>query len=387
MRALRYYANNQLTILQNGEAYFPALLQAINAARFEIYFETYIFANDEIGDAVTEALKHAARRGVEVHVITDWWGTGQGMCERLESEFLRAGAEYRVFNPWFRRGIARTHRKICVVDRKIGFVGGINVTNDWDDDYRSGFPLPAPRWDIAVRIEGPLVTRIHHEIEAQWVRQAKMSLTARFWLMYEKRLPPQRIAGKRGLAGFVVRDNLRHRRTIQRAYSRAIGLARKSILLANPYFAPCRKFRRALAMATSRGVEVTLLLGVGEFRFQDSVAQSFYPKLLRDGVKLYEYRKTQLHGKVAVVDDVWSTVGSSNFDGLSLFLNHEANVLVKGERFAGELREHIELAIADATEICPEDFANRPWYKRAWYGMAYFLYRCVMRIVTLGDYT
>ncbi len=387
MRALRYFANNRLTILQNGEAYFPALLRAINASRTEIYFETYIFSNDETGQVVIEALKGAARRGVEVHVITDWWGTGQLMCEWLAREFRQDGVAYRVFNPWFRRGIARTHRKICVVDRKIGFVGGINVTNDWQDDYLADFPLPAPRWDIAVRVEGPLVTRIHHEIEVQWVRQAKMSLMARFWLMYEKRLPPQRIVGQRGLAGFVVRDNLHHRRTIQRAYSRAIGLARKNIIMANPYFAPCRKFRRALAVAASRGVEVTLLLGVGEFRFQDSVAQSFYPKLLRDGVKLYEYRKTQLHGKVAVVDDVWATIGSSNFDGLSLFLNHEANVLVKERDFATELRERIESAIQDATPIHLEDFANRPWHKRAWYGMAYFLYRCAMRIVTLGDYT
>ena len=167
MRALKYYANNHLTILQNGEAYFPALLQAINSARSEIYFETYIFANDATGNAVLEALKRAGRRGVEVHVITDWWGTGKSMCELLEREFRRAGVSYRTFNPWFKRGIARTHRKICVVDSRIGFVGGINVINDWDDDYTSGFPLPAPRWDIAVRVEGPLVIRIHHEIEAQ----------------------------------------------------------------------------------------------------------------------------------------------------------------------------------------------------------------------------
>ena len=134
------------------------------------------------------------------------------------------------------------------------------------------------------------------------------------------------------LAAFVVRDNLRNRRTIQRAYLQAIGRAKNSVLLANPYFAPGHKFRKALAQAAQRGVEVTLLIGVGEIWLQDMVARSFYPKLLGSGVQVIEYRKTQLHAKVAVVDDDWATVGSSNCDGLSLFLNQEANMVVQGCR-------------------------------------------------------
>ena len=143
----------------------------------------------------------------------------------------------------------------------------------------------------------------------------------------------------------------------------------------------------ALKRATERGVEVTILLGVGEFWLQDSVTQSFYPKMLKRGVKLYEYRKTQLHAKVAVIDDVWSTVGSSNVDAISLFINQEANVVARDAEFARALRAHIEVAIADSTPIHLDDFANRPWYKRAWYGAAFMLYRGMMRIITLGDYT
>jgi cardiolipin synthase A/B len=387
MRSVIFTAQNRLTILQNGAEYFPALMQAIDAARIEIYFETYIFARDEIGLAVREALKRASARGVVVHVITDWLGTGRKFGAKLEHNLKDAGVEHRSFNPWFRRGIARSHRKICVVDGAIAFVGGININDDFRYDYDHKQLLPAPRWDFAVRIEGPLVAHIHHETEAQWVRVGKLSLISRIELMREMRSIPDRVVGKPGLAGFVVRDNLHNRRTIQRSYMRALGVARKSVFLVNPYFAPGRKLRNAIARATERGVEVTIVLGVGEFWMQDWVAQSFYPKLLKEGVKVYEYRKTQLHAKVAVIDDVWSTVGSSNVDGISLFINQEANVVVRDATFAKTLRAHIAEGIAESTQILLEDFAIRPWYKRAWYGFAFMLYRGMMRVVTLGDYT
>ncbi|MBS1187998.1 MAG: cardiolipin synthase [Burkholderiaceae bacterium] len=386
MRSVKYVAHNHLAILQNGEAYFPALIRAIEAAVEEIYFETYIFSSDEAGRAVKAALLRAASRGVEVHVITDWLGTGHVIGSKLESELIAGGVSHRSFNRWFRRGIARTHRKICVLDGRVAFVGGINITDDLRYDYDPQQLLPAPRWDFAIRIEGPLVARIQREARLEWVRLGKLGLLHVIGLMRDIPPPPQN-ADKRGLAGFVVRDNLHNRRTIQRAYLQAIGAARRSIVMANPYFAPGRKFRKALAAAASRGVEVKLLLGVGEFWLQDSVAQSFYPKMLKRGIKLYEYRKTQLHAKVAVVDDIWATVGSSNIDGLSLFLNHEANVVVKDAAFTRDLRAHIERGIADATQIHLEDFDNRPWYKRLGYNAAYVFYRLLMRIVTLGDYT
>ncbi|HAK92035.1 MAG TPA: cardiolipin synthase B, partial [Massilia timonae] len=154
--------------------------------------------------------------------------------------------------------------------------------------------------------------------------------------------------------------------------------------LATPYFAPGRKFRKALAHAARRGVRVTLLIGVGEFKIQDAVAHSFYPKLLADGVRVVEYRKTQLHAKVAVVDDDWATVGSSNCDGLSLFLNQEANVVVSDPVFAATMREHIERGILDGKEVCPQEFAHTGWLRRATYGMAYMAYKLVMRVVTFG---
>jgi cardiolipin synthase len=182
----------------------------------------------------------------------------------------------------------------------------------------------------------------------------------------------------------VVRDNLRNRRTIQRAYLQALGHAKRSVLVANPYFAPGRKLREALAQAARRGVDVRLLIGVGEFRLQDMVAHSFYPKLLAAGVKVYEYRKTQLHAKVAVVDDDWATVGSSNCDGLSLFVNQEANVVVRDRAFAGIVRRHVERGVLDAVPIALEDMRQLGWCRRMSYGLAYRIYKLAMRMFAIG---
>jgi len=384
MRSLSFVDNNDITLLESGVAFFPALTAALDAAQYEVLFETYIFAEDDTGSAVRDALIRAARRGVKVRVLVDWFGTGHGFSGRLGAELIAAGAQYRIFNPLCRRGIARSHRKITVIDREVAFVGGINVNDDWLCDHADGHRLPAPRWDFTVRVRGPLVAQIHHEAAGQWMRTGRLRLRKRLQLFREMRKQPIPSCESPARAAFVVRDNLRNRATIQKAYLQALGHARDSVLLATPYFAPGRKFRKALAHAARRGVKVTLLIGVGEFRIQDAVAHSFYPKLLADGIRVVEYRKTQLHAKVAVVDDDWATVGSSNCDGLSLFVNQEANVVVNDPAFTATLRRHIERGIADGVEVCPQEFAHTGWLQRASYGAAYMLYKLVMRVVTIG---
>jgi cardiolipin synthase len=384
MRSVNFTAHNKVTLLHSGAEYFPALIAALDAARFEIYLETYIFAADPVGDEVKAALMRAAARGVMVNVVTDWLGTGHKQSVALNREFREARVNHRVFNAWFKRGVVRMHRKICVVDRQLALLGGLNINHDWVSDDGFGVPLPAPRWDFAVRVSGPLVPAIHQEVQAQWMLLGGLNLRFRWEMFRERRLTGIVVEDGPALAGLVLRDNLRNRRTIQKAYLKALGSARKSALLANPYFAPGRKLRDGLASAASRGVEVTLLIGVGQFRLQDAVAHSFYPKLLKSGVKVVEYRKTQLHGKVAVVDDEWSTVGSSNWDGLSLLVNQEANVVVREPEFARTLRMHIERGVADGVPIRLEDYGNIPWYKRAWHGVAYVFYKSVLWLITMG---
>jgi cardiolipin synthase len=384
MRNLTYVANNDVTLLESGLAYFPALIAAIDGAKYDILFETYIFAEDQVAASVQAALIAAARRGVKVRVVVDWFGTGHRVATRLGIAFAAGGVHYRVFNPWFRRGSARSHRKIAVIDRQVAFVGGINVNDDLLCDYEPHEPLPAPRWDFAVQVRGPLVAEIHREAQAQWARVGHMNLLRRIELYREMRKQPAPQGERPTQAGFVVRDNLRNRHMIQRAYLHALGHAKDSVLLANPYFAPGRKLREALAQAAQRGVDVRLLIGVGEFRLQDAVAHSFYPMLLAAGVKIYEYRKTQLHAKVAVIDDNWATVGSSNCDGLSLFVNQEANVVVRDARFARSMREHIELGIADAVQVAGKDLEQLGWARRTSYEIAYLLYKLAMRVFAIG---
>ncbi|RJF97686.1 cardiolipin synthase ClsB [Noviherbaspirillum saxi] len=386
MRPVEFIAHNRVGLLHCGAEFFPALIGAIDNARFEVFLETYIFTLDATGLQVKDALVRAAARGVAVNVITDWVGTGHRHSAELNKRLQKGGVNYRVFNAWCRRGVARTHRKMCVVDREVAFLGGLNINDDYISDDGFAIPLPAPRWDFAVRIHGPLVAAIHEELQSQWRLLNGLHLRFRWERFRDRRIANPIIEDGAAMAALVLRDNLRNRRTIQRTYLKALGNAHHRAVLANPYFAPGRKLRDGLAAAARRGVDVTLLIGVGQFRIQDAVAHSFYPKLLKSGVRVVEYRKTQLHGKVAVIDDDWATVGSSNWDGLSLFVNHEANVVVREPKFAHALRVHIENAIDEGVTIRMEDYVNIPWYERAWYGAAYFLYKSILRIITLGRY-
>jgi len=384
MRSVTYVANNDVTLLESGSTYLPALLEALAAARQEILYETYIYAEDETARQITDALIAAAKRGVKVRVVTDWFGTGNRTACRLGQEFAAACVHYRMFNPWFKRGAARSHRKITVVDKQVAFVGGINTNDDMLCDYAPHEPLPAPRWDFAVRVRGPLVDEIHREAQAQWARTGHLALVRRVKLFKEMRKKPPAQGERPMRAAFVVRDNLRNRRTIQRAYLQAIGQAKKRVMMATPYFAPGRKFREAMCKAAQRGVDVCLLIGVGEFRVQDAVAASFYPELLAAGVRIVEYRKTQLHAKVAVVDDSWATVGSSNCDALSLFINQEANVVVRDAHFASSMAQQIQNGIADGVAVGLEDLRKLSWVRRCGHETAYFLYKLTMRIFTIG---
>jgi cardiolipin synthase len=384
MRSVTYVANNDVILLESGSTYLPALLAALDAARHEILYETYIYAEDETAGAITKALVKAAERGVKVRVLVDWFGTGNRTANGLRALFAASCVHYRMFNPWFKRGVARSHRKITVIDRELAFVGGINTNDDMLCDYEPYKPLPAPRWDFAVQVRGPLVTEIHREAQAQWTRAGHLPLVRRMKLFREMRKRPAALGDHPMRAAFVVRDNLRNRRTIQRTYLQAIGRARKRVLMATPYFAPGRKFRDALCQAARRGVDVCLLIGVGEFRLQDAVAASYYPELLEAGVRIVEYRKTQLHAKIAVVDDNWATVGSSNCDGLSLFVNQEANVVVRNAIFAGSVALQIQLGIADGIPVGLDDLRQLGWVRRCGHEMAYLLYKLTMRVFTIG---
>jgi cardiolipin synthase len=223
MPRVEFIQGNDLHLLRSGAEYFPALLQAINEARNEIFLETYIFQPDETGFRIQQALIQAARRGVSVRVVIDWLGSGREHAEQLCLILLREGVACRLFNPWFRRGLARTHRKITVCDGQVAFVGGLNIIDDLISDDGSGIRLPFPRWDFALRILGPLVPVIHSEVDAQWRKAGAMDLRSRFGLLRSLRQEARLASQQTGLAALLVRDNLRNRSSIQKAFCRRLA--------------------------------------------------------------------------------------------------------------------------------------------------------------------
>ncbi|TCV83789.1 cardiolipin synthase ClsB [Sulfurirhabdus autotrophica] len=331
---------NHITLLQNGEAYFPAIISAFELAEHEIYLESYIFEDDATGQRVAEALKHAAKRGVKTHVLVDGFGSKnlpQSMIDSMSDAGVRVLKFRPKISPWtFRRQrLRRLHRKIVVVDQEIAFVGGINIIDDMDTPGHT-----PPRYDYAVAVEGPLVGIIHAAVRHVWSLVSWTHLH-QGWLR-DRGVPVSSVAKGTMRAAFLVRDNLRHRRDIEEAYLSAIEKAQTEIIIANAYFLPGISFRHALTEAAARGVRVILLLqGRVEYLLLHYASRALYGNFLEAGIEIYEYHKSFMHAKVAVIDGHWATVGSSNIDPFSLLLSREANVVVENKEFAGALRQNL----------------------------------------------
>ncbi|NNM82463.1 MAG: cardiolipin synthase ClsB [Burkholderiales bacterium] len=378
----RLVAGNAIRLLKNGEQYFPALESAIDRAEKEIFLETYIYEVDRAGISIGDALMRAAARGVSVHLLIDGFGSRK-LPESFVTTLKEAGVEVLFFSqkisPWTlrRSRLRRLHRKLSVFDGKRAFVGGINII---DDRNIPGIPIKGdnipPRFDYSVEISGPLVADIHHSVKHLWMLRAWMQMrkpgTGKF-------LPETRIHAGNQNAAFIVRDNFRHRRNIELAYLRAIASAKREIVIANAYFFPGISFRHALVDATSRGVRVVLLLqGKMEYLLLHYATRALYGKFLDSGIEIYEYHRSLMHAKVAVIDGHWTTIGSSNIDPFSLLLAREANVVIQDESFAAELREDLEKAIReDSKRLLPDSWEKQPLSTRfmTWlsYGMVRFL--------------
>jgi cardiolipin synthase len=379
-----FLPGNAVTLLETGSAFFPALIEAIDATQQELHLETYIFEDDATGRAVAAALTRAAQRGVAVRVVVDGFGS-PAFAARLRPALEAAGVQVLVFRPEIarlrlrRHRLRRLHRKLAVADGRIAFVGGINIVDDVD----AAHPAP-PRFDYAVRLEGPLLAPIHATVRQLWALVA--------WAGFRRRLrlplPTPTVAAPCGSlrAAFVMRDNFRHRRDIEEAYLEAIGSAREEIILANAYFLPGLRFRRALFEAAARGVRVSILLqGRVEYVLQHYATQALYGALLDAGVHIFEYQRSFLHAKVAVIDGRWATVGSSNIDPFSLLLAREANVVIDDERFAGQLRSSLESAMGGGARLLrPEEWQRKSLLHRLLNWMAYGMVRLMIGIAGYG---
>lgn len=383
--AAEFIAGNRLTLLDSGAEFFPALLAAINAARRDIHLESYIFADDSTGRAVAGALVEAARRGVAVRLLVDGFGSPKFVAT-LRPTLTDAGVMAVVYRPELarfnlrRHRLRRLHRKLAIIDDEIAFVGGINIVDDVEPQTR----LP-PRYDYAVRIEGPLLQPIHSVMQRLWELVSWVHLKRRYRI--GKTAAPTPAPHGDQLATFVVRDNIRHRRAIEDAYLAAIANARHTILIANAYFLPGRAFRQALRDAARRGVAVTIVLqGRIEYRLLHYATQALYASLLDAGIRIFEYHHSFLHAKVAVIDQHWATVGSSNIDPFSLLLSREANVIALDPRFATQLRHSVERHIEDgARELLPAQWQRLPWHSRLLRWTSYNVVRLAIGMAGYGD--
>lgn len=336
---------NQITLLQNGEAYFPAIEAAFDRAVREIYLESYIFENDNTGRRIAEALRRAAFRGVKTRVLIDGFGSNslpKAMVDSLEAAGVMVLKFRPKTSPWTlrRRRLRRLHRKIVVVDREIAFVGGINIIDDMAKPGQT-----SPRYDYAVSVEGPLVAEIFDSASRVWSRVAWIRFRRGWGRVGDGQAPS---TGSRGRmrSAFLVRDNIRHRRDIEDAYLQAIEQAKFEIILANAFFFPGLNLRHALLNAAGRGVRVILLLpGRVKYPLLHYASHALRGSFLDAGIEIYEYHKSLMHAKVAVIDAHWTTVGSSNLDPFSLLLSLEANVVVDDENFAGTLKHSLNQAI------------------------------------------
>ncbi len=408
-----------MTLLQGGGTFFSTLIADVQRAQQRVWIETYIFdftespvksQNPNTTD-VAHALITAAQRGVQVRLLVDGVGTGALPADWLQ-RLTDAGVQCQQFSPLGWVGLLnpvrwrRLHRKLCLVDDEIAYCCGINFLDDFYDPNHG--TLAAARFDFGVRLAGvPAVADIAAAMEQLWqriavlrvgaraarharfstlVRHAKSSARALLPAANSNPDAPENIAARaiNERVRLLLRDNFRNRTRIERAYRQAIGAAQHEIIIANAYFLPGFKLQRGLVHAARRGVKVTLLLqGRYEYFMQYHAARPVYGALLAAGVEIYEYEASFLHAKVAVVDaghpHCWATVGSSNLDPLSLLLAREANLAVRDNAFACELRARLCHAMENGGKPVQADrYLARPVVQRALNWLAYGLMRLAL---------
>ncbi|TSE37295.1 Cardiolipin synthase B [Tepidimonas fonticaldi] len=401
---------HRLRLLEGGRALFPAMVQAMDRARHLIHVETYIFVFAHDALPVAEAMERAARRGVQVRLVVDAVGTPQVPPEWVQ-RFRAAGVQWRIYAPLGRLGLLipsrwrRLHRKLCVVDGVVGFCGGINLIDDRDDVVLGR--LAVPRLDYAVEVSGPLVSDMLATMERLWwrllaARRARQREFRAAWQAWRAAragddlhawwhgwlterdaasTDPESVPPIHGAAAAVLwRDNVRHRHDIEHAYLQAIAQARHELIIANAYFIPGRRLRHALAQAAARGVRVRLLVqGKYERFLQYHAPRPVHAWLLRAGVEIHEYAPSALHAKVAVADECWATVGSTNLDPISLLLAREANVVTTDARFVRHLRARLDHLMRTAgVALDMESLQRRPWRERARDWIAFAVMRAVL---------
>jgi cardiolipin synthase len=351
-------------ILQNGDAFYPAMLEAIRGARESVNFEVYIFEPDAVGRQFIDAFKERARAGVEVRLLVDWFGAIK-LKKRYREEMKAAGVKVECFRPLALRNLARmyrrTHRRAIVIDGEVGFTGGAAVSKKWKGNVTNHH-----EWrDSMTRVTGQLVTGIQAAFATNWVYCTGEVLAGpRFF-------PPHR-AGP-GICGLsVVSSPSDSAQPIRLLMWMSFTNARRRIWISNSYFIPDVQLRAAVMDRARAGVDVRILVP-GDHTDAVPVqlaGRSYYEELLDAGVRIFEFQAAMMHAKTVVVDDGWSIVGSANMDERSMELNEENVIGIADEGFARAVAEGVEHDLTRAREIRLEDWRRRPLWQRGFEKLA-----------------
>jgi cardiolipin synthase len=350
--------HNRVEILRNGVRIFPSMLSAIRAAKRTINVEFYIYWDGEIGRKFAEALAERARAGVKVNVVLDAVGSAP-MSHDLTEFMQRNGVQVEWYHPlrWYTlsRVNHRTHRKLLIVDGEVGFSGGVGIADEWQGDADS-----KDHWrETVVRIEGPVVTQMQFAFLDNWVKSRGELLTGLDYF-------PQVAARGTCLTQVVKSSPSEGSSAAKLLYIVSIVSAKKSIYINSAYFVPDRDTTRALEGAVRRGVDVRVIVP-GEYTDVPIVRHAgrfYYGTMLRRGIRIFEYQPTMMHAKTMVVDGIWTTIGSSNFDDRSFRLNDEVNVNVYDEDVAAQMEQMFFEDLARSEEVTRPRWLKRPWLER-----------------------
>ena len=358
------YRGGEVTLLQNGDAFYPAMLEAIRSATDNITFEVYIFEPDEIGRQFMDALIDRVRAGVEVRLLVDWFGSLK-LRQRHRDELTRAGAQVQVFRPFSLRNLVRiyrrTHRRAIVIDGRVAFTGGAAISKKWAGDVRN----PHEWRDSMTRVTGPLVGGIQSAFAVNWVYCTGEVLTA------SRFLPPLAPGtGPRSVS--VVSSPSDAAQPIRVLFWLSFAHARRRLWICNSYFIPDPRLRKAVVDRARQGVDVRILVPGNH---TDAIpvqfaGRSYYEELLAAGVRIFEFLPSMMHAKTVVVDDAWSVIGSANMDERSMELNEENIVGIADRPFAQAMAEGLERDFARSREVTLEEWRRRPVWQRGLEAMA-----------------
>jgi cardiolipin synthase A/B len=358
--------DNRVDILLNGEQTFPALLGAIRSAQTTITFEAYIFHEGKVADTIVDSLVERCRAGVRVTMLLDAHGSDglpKGYIDALRNAGCSIVPDFRPLRLWsLERTNKRNHRRIVVVDGRVGFTGGYGVDDTWNGDGRT-----EGHWrETNVRLEGPIVQSLQEAFVEHWREATGVLLGGRDYFPY----PSVEIKDVPVLAQIVRSSPLQDNEAMYRVFLQAISSARSSILISTPYLLPSEQLTHALLDAARQGVRVLVLIpsvvnGSGvEFVTQASQREAFGP-LLDGGIHLHEYAPALLHTKMMIIDGTWATVGSANFDNRSMAMNDELNVMFYDQTIAKRLEEIFVEDIAHSSKLTKDQLKNRQWTDRA----------------------